>query len=439
MRATRWLWCMLLIGCGLVASASGQQAVRWQVSLDTAKRLAAQSNRLVLVHFWADWCQPCREMEQQVFSQSEVASAVESAFVPVRINVDHFPRTREQFGVTVLPTEVIITPEGQLVRKIGGVSDARQYVAWLNEVAAVVNQPRAPADQTASRAGAAPNMRGSGPLYYGTPASHPPQYPPSGPAAYADPRYAGQLDPQEEAGLSVVGPRYAGAALGGPPRGVPSVTIPASPARNDFPRGGPTSIAPAMPSASPSTQAALTPPGWGSPEPQSQVPGPASPLSMPQSAAPTIQLPPGNPPLGLDGYCPIELTERKQWVLGDPRWGLIHRGRTYLFAGPEQRDRFDADPDRYAPVASGNDVVLLVERGELAPGRREHGGWFEDRVYLFSGEETYLKFHAAPEQYVATLAEMSRRGSMARRPSGSVELNRSATWPAPRDLSRGWR
>jgi YHS domain-containing protein len=126
--------------------------------------------------------------------------------------------------------------------------------------------------------------------------------------------------------------------------------------------------------------------------------------------------------------------------LGDLRWGLLHRGRTYLFAGPEQRDRFDADPDRYAPVASGNDVVLLVERGERTLGRREHGAWFGDRVYLFSGQATYLKFHAAPERYVTTLGQMSQQQSLAGLPYREPELNRPVGGPAAsRDLPRRWR
>ena len=104
---------------------------------------------------------------------------------------------------------------------------------------------------------------------------------------------------------------------------------------------------------------------------------------------------------------------------GDPRWGLIHRGRTYLFAGPEERDRFDADPDRFAPVLSGNDLVLLAEEGRIVPGRREHGAWFEGqlegrfekRVYLFSSEDSLRRFDADPYRYVTVLAQ-SEQGPM---------------------------
>ena len=438
MRATRWLWCIVLVGGGLVASASAEQAVRWQVSLEAAKRLASQTNRLVLIHFWADWCQPCRRMEQEVFTQPEVASAIEAAFVPVRINVDHFPHTRQQYGVTVLPTDVIITPEGQPIWKMDGVADAAQYLARLNQIAAATNRGGMER-QVAGPVAASADAGRPTPPYYGSPVNRYPEYPPSGPPSSPEDRYAGQVDRPEEAELTLAGPRYAGSArpaLGGPAQSVPSVTIPPA---SDVARSGSVSVAPPGQSAAPPLRPGVASPGLAAPTWRSETPGQSSPPSMAQSPPPSIQIPPGNPPLGLDGYCPVELSERRRWVLGDPRWGLIHRERTYLFSGPEQRDRFDADPDRYAPVASGNDVVVLVERGQLTPGRREHGGWFDSRVYLFSGRETYLKFYTAPEQYVTTLREMSQQPNIARHPSGSFDFSRPVGGPAPQDVSRGWR
>ena len=78
-------------------------------------------------------------------------------------------------------------------------------------------------------------------------------------------------------------------------------------------------------------------------------------------------------PLGLYGFCPVSLSEKQQWVPGDHRFAAMHRGRTYLFAGPEQRRRFLADPDRYTSAVS-----------DIAPGGLSH------RV-AFDVGETYLR------------------------------------------------
>jgi YHS domain-containing protein len=122
-------------------------------------------------------------------------------------------------------------------------------------------------------------------------------------------------------------------------------------------------------------------------------------------------LPKGDPNFGLDGFCPVSLCERQQWVPGDRRWGLSHRGRTYLFAGPEEMKRFNADPDRYAPVISGNDVVMAAEQGQFVRGLREHGVFFGRRVYLFSSEESLEKFAKNPKNYANQALEALRSGA----------------------------
>ena len=71
------------------------------------------------------------------------------------------------------------------------------------------------------------------------------------------------------------------------------------------------------------------------------------------------------------------------------------------FAGIEKRGQFfSADaPDRYAPVNSGDDVVLFLEQGRSVSGCREHGLQFDGHVYLFASEGTLEKFRSNPRYY----------------------------------------
>lgn len=134
---------------------------------------------------------------------------------------------------------------------------------------------------------------------------------------------------------------------------------------------------------------------------------PASP-SLPPLATPPVVAPPAPPPLGLDGFCPVELTDRRAWQAGDRRFGAIHRGRLYLFVGPEQQQRFLANPDRYSPVASGMDTVLAAESGRQVPGLRKYGAFYGDRVYLFATPESLERFMAQPTRFAQTAPPVRR-------------------------------
>jgi YHS domain-containing protein len=132
--------------------------------------------------------------------------------------------------------------------------------------------------------------------------------------------------------------------------------------------------------------------------PASAEPYAAAGVAPPRAATPWVpQRPPGAPPAGLEGYCPVTLKSLRKWAPGNSAFGVIHRGRTYLFAGPRERDQFLADPDAYAPVFAGFDPVLLLEKKQSVPGSRKFGYEFDGRFYLFSSKETMDKFGASPE------------------------------------------
>lgn len=110
-------------------------------------------------------------------------------------------------------------------------------------------------------------------------------------------------------------------------------------------------------------------------------------------------LPPGAPPLGFEGYCPVSMRQQWKWVDGDPQWGAIHRGRTYWFAGPTEQQKFLANPDLYSPALSGIDPVLAIDHRQMVPGKREHSIDYDDQFYLFSSEATLQQFTSNPERY----------------------------------------
>ena len=126
-----------LFSCGffllvLSSVAAGQTSgIPWQQNLEAAKQQARVTGKLVLVHFWADWCPACVRFEKTVFNQPEVAQAIDGGYVAVKLNADHFPSTARAMSVRTLPTDIIITPDGREVARFTS-EDQRRRVATAN-------------------------------------------------------------------------------------------------------------------------------------------------------------------------------------------------------------------------------------------------------------------------------------------------------------------
>ena len=127
-----------------------------------------------------------------------------------------------------------------------------------------------------------------------------------------------------------------------------------------------------------------------------------------RSAEPDFASPPDvpashDPPLGLEGYCPVTINEKEQWTEGEARWTAMHRGRAYRMADAARYDRFRLTPERYAPVLSGDDPVSALDQGRRIAGQSEHCVVYEGRLYMFSSETSLARFRQNPRHY-ATMA-----------------------------------
>ncbi|HVF09345.1 MAG TPA: thioredoxin family protein [Abditibacteriaceae bacterium] len=114
------------------STAAGREArpgtgIRWAKSMEVALQEAKRTKKPIMVDFYADWCGPCKMLDQYVYTDPSVIEQAKQ-WVTVKVDVEKNRELAYKYEVSALPTVAFLKPDGTVIAGFKGVPTSANLV-----------------------------------------------------------------------------------------------------------------------------------------------------------------------------------------------------------------------------------------------------------------------------------------------------------------------
>lgn len=101
-----------------------------ELTEDNFEQEVVNSDKPVLVDFWAEWCQPCNALTPTI---EALAEEYDGKVKIGKVNTDNARQLATQFSISAIPT-IMLFNNGEVVKKFVGLTSKKEFKAALDEV-----------------------------------------------------------------------------------------------------------------------------------------------------------------------------------------------------------------------------------------------------------------------------------------------------------------
>jgi len=112
-------------------------AIPWRPYGPPALAQAKNTGRPLFVLIFSDTCHWCRKYETETIEQPAVRRLIEGRFIPVAVDLDREPAVGRELGAKLVPTTLILAPDGTKLLRFHGVQPAADLADTLEKTLAL--------------------------------------------------------------------------------------------------------------------------------------------------------------------------------------------------------------------------------------------------------------------------------------------------------------